>query len=284
MYANRVLLIGKGAWSQKIAGVIKAQDAGWEVELKSAREFISMDSKSAEFTEICKKFDVLWITTTPRNQINVLRKLEKFQKKIILDKPIVTNASEITVIKELIYNSQSKIYLSQPWTYSDLWSRMKMILMSIKGEVLIQTERVGSLIRSEFPPPIDWIPHDLYLLVDYVESLEIDYRHINLESSEKYNQHILMKYKVGRDRTFEISAGYSTERKAQWWTYSEGKLLAEVNFNSGELTDHRGLHPITFNVDSENPIMLMLDFILENEPNVDWKLILDLYRDLVGTD
>lgn len=284
MSVNRVHLIGKGAWSQKVAGVIKAQNGDWEVEVISARNFISMDSNSVEFTEMCRNCDIFWITTSPENQIQVLKQLEKTKKKIILDKPIATNASEITIIEELVHNSQCKIYLSQPWTYSNLWHKMKLILASIPGEILIQAERVGSLIRSEFPPPVDWAPHDIYLLADYVESLKKEHRHTNLISREENNRYIFLKYKVGQDQIFDISAGYAEERKAQWRAYSEGKLLAEVNFNSRELTDSRGLNPITFNVDSENPIMLMLGFILENEPAVDWKLIFDLYRDLVGAD
>lgn len=281
MSINRVLLIGIGAWSQKIAGVIKAHDVAWKVEVSSARNFISMESSSAEFTDMCSKFDIFWITTSPKNQIQVLKQFEKTNRKIILDKPIVTNTSEITMLEEIIHNSQCKIYLSQPWTYSNLWSKMKMLLLSINGEALIKTEREGNLIRAEFPPEIDWIPHDLYLLADYVESLEKELRNTNLVSREKNNQHISMRYRVGQDRTFEISAGYANERKAQWWAYSEGKLLAEVNFNSGKLIDHRGLVPVKFDVDSENPIMSMLGFILDNEPTVDWKLIFDLYRDLV---
>ena len=279
---NRVLLIGQGAWSRKINGVILAQNANWEVEVISARTFISMKSNSIEFTEICRKFDLFWITTTPKNQIQILRQLRKTQKKIILDKPIATNVSEIDLIQDLIRNSQSKIYLSQPWTYSDLWSKMKTIILSIKGEVLIQAERGGSLVRKEFPPEIDWTPHDIYLLADYADSLEKNYRQTNLVFREKNEQHILLKYKVGQDRLFEISAGYATKRKALWRAYSHGKLLAEVNFDSGEFTDHRGLDPIKFAIKSENPIMAMLTFISENEPTVDWNLILNLYRDLVG--
>ena len=279
---NRVLLIGQGAWSRKINGVILAQNTNWEVEVISARTFISMKSNSIEFTEICRKFDLFWITTTPKNQIQILRQHGKTQKKIILDKPIATNVSEIDLIQDLIRNSQSKIYLSQPWTYSDLWSKMKMLILSIKEEVLIQAERGGSLVRKEFSPEMDWTPHDIYLLADYLDSLEKAYRQINLESREKNYQHILLKYKVGQERTFEISAGYTTERKALWQAYSQGKLLAEVNFDSGEFTDHRGLDPIKFAIKSENPIMAMLTFISENEPTVDWNLILNLYRDLVG--
>lgn len=279
---NRILLIGDGAWSQKISRAVTPQNANWEVEVISARTFISMGSNLIEFTEICGKFDLFWITTTPNNQIQILRQLVKTKKKIILEKPIATSVGEIDSISELIHNSSCKIYLSQPWTYSDLWSKMKMLILSIKGEVLIQAERGGSLVRKEFPPEIDWTPHDIYLLADYLDSLEKAYRQINLESREKNNQHILLKYKVGQERTFEISAGYAIDRKAQWQAYSHGKLLAEVNFDSGEFTDHRGLDPIKFAIKSENPIMAMLSFISENEPMVDWNLILNLYRDLVG--
>ena len=159
---------------------------------------------------------------------------------------------------------------------------MKMIILSNRGEVFIQIERGGSLVRKEVPPELDWTPHDVYLLADYVDSLEKGYCQINLVSREKNNQHILLKYKVGHERTFEISAGYTINRKAQWKAYSQGKLLAEVNFDSGEFADHRGLDPIKFAIKSENPIMAMLTFISENEPTVDWNLILNLYRDLVG--
>ena len=279
---NRILLIGDGAWSRKINGVILAQNVDFEVEVISARAFISMRSDLIEFAETCEKFDLFWITTTPRNQIQILRQLGKTHKKIILDKPIATNVIEIDLIQDLIRNSQCKIYLSQPWTYSDLWSKMKTIILSIKGEVLIQAERGGSLVRKEFPPEIDWTPHDIYLLADYAVSLETNYRHTNLVFREKNDQHILLKYKVGQEQIFEISAGYATERKALWRAYSHGKLLAEVNFDSGEFTDHRGLDPIKFAIKSENPIMAMLSFISENEPTVDWNLILNLYRDLVG--
>ena len=279
---NRILLIGDGAWSRKINGVILAQNLDLEVEVISARAFISMGSDLIEFAETCEKFDLFWITTTPRNQIQILRQLGKTHKKIILDKPIATNVSEVDLIQDLIRNSQCKIYLSQPWTYSDLWSKMKTIILSIEGEVLIQAERGGGLVRKEFPPEIDWTPHDIYLLADYAESLEKNHRHTNLVFREKNDQHILLKYKVGQDRLFEISAGYATERKALWRAYLDGKLLAEVNFDSGELTDHRGLDPIKFAIKSENPIMAMLTFISENEPTVDWNLILNLYRDLVG--
>ena len=128
---NRILLIGDGAWSRKINGVILAQNLEWEVEVISARAFISMESDLIEFAEICEKFDLFWITTTPRNQIQILRQLGKTQKKIILDKPIATNVSEVDLIQDLIQNSQSKIFLSQPWTYSDLWSKMKMLILSL---------------------------------------------------------------------------------------------------------------------------------------------------------
>jgi len=279
---NRILLIGKGAWSQKIDGAIKAQDSAWQVDVISARTFISMESHSDEFSEICKKSDVLWITTTPRNQIQVLRKLEKTHQRVILDKPIATNENEIAILEELIHNSLCKIFLSQPWTHSELWDKLKSILYSLKGEVLIQAERGGSLLRSEFPPQTDWAPHDLYLLADYVSGLERSSDKTNLIFREDRNKRIVLKYTVDQDRIFEISAGYSNQRRAQWRAYSEGNLLLEVDFNTGELSDHTGQNPITWKVDSGNSVVLMLNFILENEPAVDWKFVLDLYRDLVG--
>jgi len=249
----------------------------------SARSFNSLESNSSEFTELCRKFDILWITTTPGNQIQALQKLKNTQKKVILEKPIATNVGEIAFVEELILNAQCKIYLSQPWTYSNLWHEAKKILLSLIGEVLIQTERGGSLVRREFPPVIDWTPHDLYLLADYVAGIEKNYGDFNLVFKEKTTNHLLMTYKIGQDRTFEISAGFANEKKAQWRIYLEGRLMAEINFYTGELTDRRGLNAITNEVESKSPIISMLNFVSENESTVDWKLIFKLYRDLVRT-
>ena len=278
---NRVLLIGQGAWSRKINGVIKAQNANWKVEIISARTFISMGSNLIEFTEICGKFDLFWITTTPNNQIQILGLLVTTQTKIILDKPIVTNVSEIDLLEDLLRNSQCKIYLSQPWTFSTLWKEAKKILLTMQGDLVIQIERGGNLLRPWLPPEIDWAPHDLYLLYDYAHDLGEESPKISLISRILEKNRIQLKYTLGRNRIFDIKSGYFNPRKAMWSVYSKGKEVLRLNFQTSELVDYRGTHKVVSEFSRDNPIVTMLNHINENNVDIDWVLILELYQDLV---
>lgn len=278
---KRILLIGKGAWSRKVCSAIGAPHSSWVIEVISARAFLSMESNSKEFTEMCKKFEIIWITTTPENQILVLQKLKNTQKKIILEKPIATNVSEIITLKEIIDNSQFKLYLSQPWTFSSFWNQAKKILSSIDGNVTIQANRGGNQIRTGFPPEMDWAPHDLYLLTDYVHGLGQGRTDIHLVSKDSKENSVRLKYSIGTELIFQITAGYAVERIAFWEVYSNSRLLLSLNFEVRELTDCRGADPIMYKIDSDNPIITMLTFFSENDPSIEWELIFELYSHLV---
>lgn len=278
---NRILLIGDGAWSRKINGVILAQNTDWEVEIISARAFISMKSDLIEFVELCEKFDLFWITTTPRNQIQILQKLGKTQKKIILEKPIATNVSEISLIQDLIRNSQSKIYLSQPWTFSTLWKETKKILLTLQGDRVIRIERGGNLMKPWLAPEIDWAPHDLYLLYDYSHDLSEKSPKISLISRILKENRIQLKYTLASVKIFDIKAGYFNPRKAMWRVYLKGKEVLRLNFQTSELVDYRGTHKIVSEFSYDNPIITMLMHISKNNPDIDWVLILELYQDLL---
>ena len=141
-----------------------------------------MAGDSNEISEEFNKFDLIWITSTPQNQIVILEQLKQFKKKIVLEKPIVTKESEIGVLQEIIYSSQSQIFLSEPWTFSRLWQETKEILLTMDGDLAIQTKRGGILLRPGFPAEIDWGPHDLYLLYDYAHDMGAKISNISLVS------------------------------------------------------------------------------------------------------
>ena len=119
-----------------------------------------MNASSKEYREIITQTDVFWITSTPQNQIQALRKLKNIQTRVILEKPIVIEPSDLVVLKDLLNNSQCKVYLSQPWTFSSLWEETKRVLLPLQGEIKIQAIRGGNLSRVGVSPEIDWAPHD----------------------------------------------------------------------------------------------------------------------------
>lgn len=278
---NRVLLIGAGTWSQKISSAIRDSDRNWEAEIVSARDFISIAEDLKDFYELCNKFELIWITTTPQNQIIVLKQLEQFKKKIILEKPIVTKESEIVVLRKIICDSQAKIYLSQPWTFSTLWSEAKKILLTMEGGLAIQAERGGTLLRSGFPPEIDWGPHDLYLLYDYAHDLGAKGSDISLASKRLKENKIHLGYALGTVTTLEIEIGYINPRKAMWKVYSEEKEVLNLDFQNSELVDYRHGLEVRSKFSGDNPIITMLDYCAENNSDIDWDIVFELYRDLV---
>lgn len=274
-------MIGAGAWSERINSAIRASGKNWEAEVISARRLISMDKESNEFQNTCEKFELIWITTTPQNQIHLLKKLISSNKKVILEKPIATHESEIVTLRKIFKNSQCKIYLSQPWTFSMLWKEAKDILLKMDGDLTIQTERGGILLRPGFAPEIDWAPHDLYLLYDYAHDLGEKKSHISLTSRMLKEKSIQLRYLLETNLIFEIEAGYFNPRRALWRVYSGNIEVLNFDFQSSELIDYR-MNPSTrkeFN--NDNPIMTMLDYTRENDPNINLELMLELYQDLL---
>lgn len=257
-------------------------DSDWVTEIISARTFISLESGSKKFTDTCNQFDILWIATTPKSQILILQKLQNTQTKIILEKPIATNKNEIVALLRIVNECHCKIYLSEPWTFSNLWGKTKEILLSIEGVITLQTERGGNFVRKAFPPELDWAPHDLYLLVDYAKMIGVTSSQIELISRDLKENRIRLKYSIGSERIFEIVAGALNSRKAVWKINSNVGLKADLNFETRELTAYIGEDPVKSKFDTDNPITKMLTAFSEIDPDVDWDLIFRLYGDLVG--
>ena len=278
---NRVLLIGDGVWSRKVNGAIRAPDESWKTEVISARTFISMAKDSSEFNKMLNKFELIWITTTPQNQIIILKQLQQFKKKVILEKPIVTRENEINVLQKIICDTYNQIYLSQPWTFSLLWREAKKILLTVEGALEIQVERGGILLRPGLPPEIDWGPHDLYLLYDYTHDLGVKSSGISLTSRIQKENKIQLRYTLGTVTTFEIETGYINPRKALWKVYSHKKEVLSLNFQTSELVDYRGMRTVVSEFNGDNPIITMLNHFNENNIDINWAVILDLYQDLV---
>lgn len=240
-----------------------------------------MAGDSNEISEEFNKFDLIWITSTPQNQIVILEQLKQFKKKIVLEKPIVTKESEIGVLQEIIYSSQSQIFLSEPWTFSRLWQETKEILLTMDGDLAIQTKRGGILLRPGFPAEIDWGPHDLYLLYDYAHDMGAKISNISLVSRMLKENKIYLKYTLGTITTVEMESGYFNPRKALWTVYRQNKEVLSVDFQNSELVDYRHSLEVRSKFSGDNPIITMLDYCAENNSDTDWDLLFELYRDLV---
>jgi hypothetical protein len=274
-------LIGEGSWSKKISNICEISPKGWEVEVISSRSFASMESESIGFREFCENFDLIWITTTPENQIVHLGQLSNSKVKVILEKPIITKETDILTLRQILNHRQCKVYLSQPWTFSMLWKEAKGILLKMQGSLNIQIERGGDLLRSTFTPEIDWAPHDLYLLYDYAQDLGEKRSQLSLTSRSLEDRSILLKFLLDANVKIALKAGYRHRRIASWIVYSGDVEVLNINFQSSELIDNTVLPTMRREFMNDDPIINMLDSYKDNNPVIDLEKIFELYGHLV---
>ena len=76
-----IVLIGKGDWSNKISEVLLDQDDTLNIEKYPSRDFLL--KSELEISKIVSG-QFLWITTTPDLQIELLKKMESLDFRVIL--------------------------------------------------------------------------------------------------------------------------------------------------------------------------------------------------------
>ncbi len=222
-YSNKsIVLIGKGDWSNKISKVLLDQDDTLKIEKFSARDFLL--KSELEISKIVSG-QFLWITTTPDLQIELLKKMESLDFRVILEKPVATKTIKIDEVLNLILSLKADTYLSQPWRYSKIWENIRSVIQNVPTPLKIKVIRGGPGVRDYIDPVEDWIYHDLgligELIDDYRELLEIK---ILLANS----RNLKINMKVRNIFDIDINVGYFPEKIALW----EINGINEFNFFS----------------------------------------------------
>jgi len=242
---DSLLLIGSGPWVQKIKAIIKKCDSTIEVNSIPARKFLG--TKVNLISDVIKN-QVIWIATTPQNQIEVLKKIALYRNKVIIEKPFATSLKEINILLDLSNKTQNQIFLSEPWRHSSIWSEIKRIILESRqfNEIIIQ--RGGPTERSYINQVWDWLPHDIGLISDLVEKHE-DIRITDYSWSNK-NQTIKLLLEVKGVFGFEINSGYFLNRTESW---DIGKSTL-IDFSSN-------------NYINDNPVYNLLLYVFKQELN-----------------
>jgi len=218
--SKSIVLIGKGDWSNKISKVLLDQDDTLKIEKFSARDFLL--KSELEISKIVSG-QFLWITTTPDLQIELLKKMESLDFRVILEKPVATKTIKIDEVLNLILSLKADTYLSQPWRYSKIWEDIRSATQNLHTPLKIKVIRGGPGVRAYIDPVEDWIYHDLGLigeLIDYYrELLEIK---ILLANS----RNLKINMKVRNKFDIDLNVGYFPEKIALW----EINGIYEFNF------------------------------------------------------
>jgi len=279
---SKILFVGDGDWSAKVSKLILNQDPSTSVEIIGARDFLTGRVGSPSYVNALHSTDFIWVATNPGMQLNVLKKLKNINAKIILEKPLARSYPELMEIKEAISNSTSEIFLSQPWTYSDLWKRYITLLVEKNSVNRIVIFRGGDNFRSDFNSILDWIPHDLYLIASLAEEFKVTASQVEIEVLSKTSKNISVNFKLGNIYSVEVNSGYHLSRIAQIFGYSDLDLKITGDFLGGEVK-FLNINEETLEIlPTESSILNMIEHYRRDSPNLNWDLILKLYSGILN--
>jgi len=280
-HTESILFIGDGKWSKKVSEIISASDASLEPIVISARNYLENGSAALPKGANLENFKFIWITTFPDVQLKILNKLQDLNTKIILEKPLALTIEDIQKLASIVPKMKSTIYLSQPWTFSNLWeSALTQMSGYLKG-LEIHSVRQGELQREAISPSLDWLPHDLYLLASLMQSEGLKNDALKLLSSRGSSNQVLLDYQIGADARLSFQAGKSETRRANWCISVNTQTLLEIDFDSRKIIKKEGNADLVEKFDSDNPIINMLENYGAYDSDVNWELILKLSSDAI---
>lgn len=252
-----ITLIGQGLWSKKLLSILK--EIGFETTSISAREFLSSPiNNSVDLSSS----DLVWVVTRPDLQIDILKKLEVFRGKIILEKPLSFFQSSIAY-SFLEPNSNhwnlENVYLSRPWVYSNVWEMFKQ-KCNYRDIESIEISRWGETDHTYIPMSLDWLSHDILLLYDLVEVQNQMKNFLSFKKDDKCH----FKFDLGEIKVHMISAINCKNRIATWKIDLKQKRRIHINFLEKQLTELSVFNSVTHNLFYDNPIEKMLNAYIYN--------------------
>ena len=276
-----ILFIGNGEWSRKVSNILVASESRLKPVVISARDFLNTEKLALPEGHILEDFNFIWITTFPEMQLKILEQLQDLNSKIILEKPIALTLEDIKQLHSILPKVKSSVYLSQPWTFSKLWESASTQILEVHEDLEIDALRVGELQRERISPSLDWLPHELYLLASLMQSRELGNESLKLLSSKGSSKEIRLDYQVGENMRVNLQAGKSASRRAYWRISVADQIRLEVDFDSKRITEKEGVEEIVEEIDSDNPIMNMLENYRAYSSDVNWDLIFRLYSEAI---
>lgn len=219
---EKIGILGSGDWSKKIVTSLAPHHLVAEYSSRAFRNRTQFIDASHQ---------AVWITSRNSEQLELAGLLlqSDFGGKIILEKPYLTNAKEKAILIKLIESGRDRIFLSQVWAKSRIWKEYLSIILSNDHEFQISSLRVGEKRRSDFLPPLDWLPHDLYLASDLSRYLDQEIK-VVASGWQSDNDTIIGSILIGTSSKLDLKVGYSTERYNSRKTISENGDCVELDF------------------------------------------------------
>jgi hypothetical protein len=241
-----LLIIGQGAWASKIQSVLN--DSTSDINATSVSARVALE-ESSNMAEMLRDSEIIWICTKPDWQLKLLPKLNRFEGKLILEKPYIVNQLSVNQLSEFSRKFKGVLQISEPWTFSSVWSAAKKeINESKKVEFTIKR---GGFTGHEFVPAVmDWLPHDINLLFDLYGAELMNSKVSNIHWKENRSD-LEFQVSVRSGITFTLKVGeFEGGRVAQW----ESEDL-KIDFQNSTVTQGKSKMNI---VQEINPFILQI--------------------------
>lgn len=266
---EKIGILGSGDWSKKIVTSLAPH---YLVTAYSSRAIISR----SQFIDASSQ--AVWITSRNSEQLKLARMLlqNDFGGKIILEKPYFTNALERDFLIKLIESGKNRIFLSQVWAKSRIWNEYMRIILLNDHALHISSLRVGEKRRSEFLPPLDWLPHDLYLALDLARHLDQEIKVLG-SGWQSDNDILVGSILIGSTSRLDLKVGYSAERDNVWKTILGNGDCVELDFVglsikiNGDFVFQESRQSM-----SDFPILNFANWVLSQPSDVEQMRLIDL--------
>lgn len=219
-----LVLIGNGRWAEKIANSRHVLDSMENVERISASSFLSGQSNSR-----FGNTNIVWITSRPSLQPEVLSKLQNSSCYVIVEKPLGLTLTDFELLKTGELFEENRLRLSRVWNYSQIWTDF-ISESHIKFDQ-IEISRGGPHQNSNIPCHVDWMPHDIYLLASlYGEEL----LHCEVSRLAVLNELLEAEFYLGDSKVVvNFKTGYfPNKRVAEWKLFHKGELALTIDFKN----------------------------------------------------
>lgn len=220
---KKLLIIGNGNWGNKVKNALNKNFPSMVVDIVSYRMF----SENS-----INKYSCIWICNRSENHFNLLEQIKNFSGKIIMEKPISLNIKDYEEIKSISLFKNNQIVFSKIWSFSEIWK--EFCNNSLDNFKKIECERFGNSFA------LDWLPHDIFLLSDMLNSDLSDYS----KKINNYSNSLIDLDLITNTIKIKICTGIGS-RSAKWNIYGNNGITT-IDFLNGKIYKDKTLNYTTF--------------------------------------
>ena len=191
------LIVGFGKWSKKNLDYLRNKKKLKNIIIKTRNKFIYPNLKplsKLDNNKIIKNIETIHICTPVESHFKYLKKF-KHLKKVIVEKPIVKNKTELNLIKK-IYKKRFFLvnYID---TFNPIINKAESFLKKNKfNKKVFNYSKRENFYKKKYDFANEWLDHPLSLILLFFKKfgkLEITRHKIN-KKGKLYNQTIVIKY------------------------------------------------------------------------------------------